>query len=330
MQKKVIILLLLVSLVSACIKEDMDKCMGKMRWYFQYTYNNQRQDQLARQVGNIRIYLFDQTTGKLTDIIQVNKKDIIRGWIEPDIPTGLYTAVAWATSGEEITLGGYREAGITTLDEFRVMLNCRALAESIPGEATPMQQQFDDLFFAIATDVLVTTSNGRTVEFDFIKNTNMLKVKVTGLEYLTRAIPSEQPLCVFVTGPHESYLYNNRIDANTREVHYEPPYTALTATSMDFDIKIQRLDIDYHTLHPVLLYIRSKGTVQQDMVIPINIMDAILQTKDAQGKFVWKNQEDIDCQEEFPIEVSILHDLSIRVSVNGFEIIDTKPEIGRD
>lgn len=346
MYRSIIILFLLAGLLSGCIKEDMDNCEAKLRLSFRYTYNNQRQNLLASQVGDIRVYLFDQKTGVLTDIIRADRQDIDRGWLEPDIPEGVYTAVAWGTSGEDMMQGGYQDAemtnpathtyspqvriGVTTLDTFRMMLVSNPLSAGSTGEVTPVRINFDHLFFAIAKDMSVTKENNRTVEFDFIKNTSTLKVRITGLQYLSaQASATDQPLYVFATGPNERYLYDNRIDPNTREVHYEPPYTTLTATTMDVDIRIQRLDIAYHSIHPVLFYIQSK-TTGQDMIIPLDVTDAILRAEDAQGNPIWQTQEDVDREDEFPFEISILHDLSVRVTVNGFEIVDVNPGVDRN
>lgn len=345
MYRKIVILFLLAGLMSGCIKENLDNCEARLRLYFRYTYNNQRQDLLASQVGDIRVYLFDQSSGLLSDIIRADRQDIDRGWLEPDIPEGVYTAVAWAASGEDLMRGGYQEVemtnpathtyipqvriGTTTLDNFRMMLADRELSAGSTGVMTPVWENFDHLFFAIATDVAVTKENDQRVEFDFIKNTSTLKVHVTGLEYLSaRASVANQPLNVFATGPNERYLYDNGIDPHTRVVRYEPPYTQFTATDMDVDIRIQRLDLAYHSAHPVLLYIQSR--TGQNLVAPIDVTDAILRAKNAQGNPLWLSQEDVDREDEFPFEISILRDLSIQVTINGFEVVDVTPNIDRN
>lgn len=346
MYRKMVILFLLAGLANGCIREELDDCEARLRFCFRYTYNNQRQDQLASQVGDIRIYLFNQDTGLLTDIIRADRQDIGRGWLEPDMPEGVFTAVAWAASGEDMMLGGYHDAemtnpathtyipqariGVTTLENFRMILASDMLPASLAGEVTPAREDFDHLFFAMATDVSVTKGSKKTVDFDFIKNTSTLKVRVTGLEHLSTHTPATgQPFYVFVTGPNERYMYDNRIAPNAREVRYEPPYTALTAAAMELDIKVQRLDIAYHAARPVLLYIQSR-TTGQDMVVPIDVTDAIFRAEDARGTPVWQTQEDVDCEDEFPFEVSILHDLSVRIAVNGFEIVDAIPDTNRD
>ena len=345
MFKRIVILSLLACMTSGCVKEDTGECAPGLRLYFRYTYNNMGQDQLASRIGDIRIYLFDQSTGLLTDIIRAERQDIDRGWMEPSISKGVYTVVAWAADGEDMMQGGYHDAeminpathtfipqariGVTTLDNFRMVLTSDALPAGSIGEITPSTEDFDHLFFAIAANVSIANKNGQVVELDFIKNTSILKVKVTGLEHLTRAPAADQPLSVFVTGRNERGGYNNAIGSHAREVRYEPPCKTLTVTTANFDIKVQRLDIAYHIAHPVLLYVRNQHD-GQDVIVPLDVMDAILQAEDAQGNPIWQTQEAIDREDEFPIEISILHDLNVRVTVNGFEIVDTTPDIDRN
>lgn len=344
MCRKIVILFLLAGLLSGCIKEGLGKCETGLRIRFRYTKNNQGEDQLTTQVGGIRIFLFNRASGVLTAIIPVEKQHILRGWIEPDIAEGEYTMVAWATSGGDQAACGYLDAemtdmarhtfipqvtvGSTTLDNFRMMLKTEPFAAGSTGEVIPVNGDFDDLFFSIADEVNVSGSNSQTIDFDFTKNTSRLKVRVTGLEHLTRAPAVDQPLCVFVTAPNERYHYNNRIGTYARQVRYEPPYTALTTNAMEVDIKMQRLDMVYHATNPVLLRIQSRDD-GQDMIFPLDVVDAILRAEDAHGNPLWRTQEDIGREDEFPFELSILHDLSVRVTINGFEIEDTKPELGR-
>ncbi len=355
MFKKIIIFSLLSCLISSCIREDRSDCPEGFRLQFSYTHNNTGEDRMAAEVGDLRFYVFDKATGLLVDIIKVGAAQIAQGWIDVSLPNGNYTIVAWAGSGPDLFADGYIEAdmtdpsthsyapgatiGVTTLDNFRVMLACDTFSGAPEGDITPCTGSFDDLFFAMQ-DVTVNTAKDQTVNFDFIKNTSVLSVEITGLEYLSsytpvqgkanfsRAAASDQPLLVFATARNERYMYDNLIGANGRTVRYEPPYTALTATDMQVDIQIQRLDVVQHTGWPVLLYIQDV-TTGSDMVQPINVLDAIMRVKDSHGNLRWPTQREIDNEDVFPFRISILHDLSVNITVEGFEIEDTDPNIGR-
>ena len=343
MFRNILIFLLTAILAGGCTKEDLGQCTG-FRLMFEYTYNKQNQNLLTIRIHDIRVYIFDQSTGLLVKIVRVGDASIARGWVDVDLPDGVYTASAWAGSSTDMMQAGFMDAemdnpasqlyklqatiGHTTLQNFRMMLAYNALTG---GEIAPKIEQFDDLFFAMAQNISVKTGGrNQTVKFDFLKNTSILKVKISGLERLWSYDQTPaHPLNVFVTGKNGRYNYDNKIDAYAQQVHYEPPYTALTASEMDIDIKELRLDIYRNAAYPSLLHIVNPVT-GQDMVPPLNIIDMILSAKDKNtGAYIWKNQDDIDREEEFPIEISILYDLSVSVSVNGFEVVNTSPDISR-
>lgn len=333
MLRKIIKLLLpAVVALTGCIREDTGQCAGGFRLQLSYTYNTQDEDLLSESVGDIRIYIFDQDTGLLVAIIEPDDQDIARGYVNADLPDGTYTVIAWGAD-TDLTQGGYLDAemtspstqtfttpvviGETTLDQFRMMLATTA--------GTPTVEDFDDLFYAAATDLEARRGTQQTVELDFIKNTCVLKVGIAGLEYLSTYTPGRapgagQPLEVFVTAKNTVYTYNNQIDAYAPEIRYEPPYRSLTASRMEVDIKIQRIEIVRHSADQMLLYVRDI-TTGMDLVLPIDVLEAVMKT--------YTTQSAIDRQEEFPFEISILHDLSVSVTVNGFVIVEATPEIGR-
>lgn len=351
MLKKIAIFSLLTLLLGSCIKEITEDCGDGLRLHFRFTYNEQGSNQLTDKVGDIRVYVFDGETGLLAAIVPVDAEDIARGYKDVPLPDGFYDLVAWGGSGGDLGQGGYLDAamsdpatltysapvtiGTTTIDQFRMMLGCDEFAGSGPGEVIPTIEQFGDLFFASAADVEASQNIRRVVNFDFIRNTSVLKITVTGLRHLTghtapagRAIASNQPLGVFVTGCNGIYGSNNRIDTYAPPVRYEPHYTTLTADVMEVDVKVQRMELGRHTLHPLMLYAYSPLT-GEDMIWPLNVIEAILSIRDAKNNYMYASQEDIDRQYEFPIEISILHDLSVKVSIQGFEIVNVTPEIER-
>lgn len=344
MFRRILILSLLACLACSCIKEKTGDCASGVRLQFRYTHNPAGQDLLAARVGDMRVYLFDRTTELLVRVIRVGREDIARGWMRVEIPRGDYRAVAWAGSGGDLLAEGYHEArmadpltgecipqaeiGEATLGDFRMALTTLDLPVGSVGEVAPREESFCDLFFA-AADVLSDNAQSRTVLFDFIKNTSTLRVRVTGLEHLAPVPALGQPLHVFITGPNERYLCDNSICLNTRQVRYEPPCTSLTPSAMEIDIRIQRLVIDYHTASPVLLYLRDPAS-GGDMITPLDVTDAILRALDAQGNPLWPTQREVDREDEFPFEISIRQDLSVSITVEGFEIVDAPPLIGRD
>ena len=97
---------------------------------------------------------------------------------------------------------------------------------------------------------------------------------------------------------------------------------------MDVDIRVQRLEIAFHTDQPVSLYLRRPET-GTDVVPPLDVLQTILGARDPGGNPIWEDQEDIDREDEFTIELSVKTDLSVEVKVNGFEVEDLTPSFGR-
>lgn len=344
MLKKIVFLFLVLASLGSCIKENTDDCWTGLRLHFSYTYNNQNQNLLAEQVGGIIVYIFDHETGILADMVPVSASAIQRGWVDVDLPEGNYTAVAWGFSSETIGTSGYEgvqmtnpaahsftdvRIGTTTLDDFRMMLRTDLLTQGMEGELTPHVEDFGDLFFAIVEDVTVSSSGSGQASFDFIKNTSILKVKVSGIDVLTRAPDPNQPLHIFVVGRNERYGYDDSIDGRSREVHYESPFaTPYTSMTMEANFRLQRLEINNYSEHQEWLYIRRTET-DTDMIPRLDVLQTILSARDGGGNPIWVTQEDIDREDEFTIELSVKTDLSVKVTVNGYEIEDLIPNLGR-
>jgi hypothetical protein len=349
MIKKLICLLLPALMAAGCVRENLDDCVG-CRLYFRYTLNSEGVDLITAHVQDIHIYVFDQSTGMMVDVIEVGPTDIARGWVDiDDLPDGTYTFSAWGGSSADMSRSfaeahmtdatvhdhSYPRIGHTSIDEFFMMLDYEAAPAELHGDITPKVEQFDDLFFAMAGNIPVSKGETRTIELDFIRNTNVLKITVTGLEHLwnhnlsTRKPAPDQPLHVFVVGRNGRHMWDNTIDPDARLVRYEPPCHTLTANTMGVDIKTMRLDISRHTSgDPVLLYVRNAVT-GDDMIAPLDVVGTILQTRSTRGDLLYPDQEALDREYEFEFDLSILHDLSVKVTVNGWDVIDAKPDTDR-
>jgi hypothetical protein len=305
-----------------------------LRLQFSHTYHNYGQDRLE-QIRDIRVYVFG-SNGVLFDVVRATQHDIAQGYMNLVLPNGVYTAVAWGGSSTDMLQGGYQIAemstpgsntysevtiGTTTLNSFRTLLSTAPLSGGVLGDVAPQNKQFDDLFYAIASDFPVIQGRNQTILLDFMKNTGILKVKVTGLQYLT----SPQSLDVFATIRNERYIYNNLIEPNARVVRYEPPATTVTPTEMTVDIKVQRLLTSMQNATPPaeLHIIPTQSGINMDT--KINLLYAILNVKDNLGNNLYPNQEAIDKEDEFLFEISILHDLTVTVTLNDFELVTLIP-----
>jgi hypothetical protein len=345
--------LLSLPLLSGCVCEDREDCpaVDNLRLELLYTLDPQSGG-LPREVGDVRLYVFDQTTGLLADVLRVGARDIERGWTEALLPVGTYTFVAWADGGDDLTRGGYADAamtdpashiytspaqvGTTTLGQFRMTLVC----DPLPGSSTefvPRVGEFDDLYHAIARNVR-SDGGGATVELDFVRNTSLLRVRVTGLEHLAPTTGRSSragaaPPSVFVTAPHERYGYDDRLDPLSRQVRFRPSYRSVSASLMAVDIGVHRLEVDTYAERPVTLHIQDPDT-GADVVPPIDVVGTILSTKDFDGGYLWQTQRDVDRQGKFDMEIALAPGggptgLDVTVTVEGYRVVTPDADVDR-
>jgi hypothetical protein len=334
-----------------CMKEDMSDC-GALRFEMRFIRNAEGVDRLATDVGDARIYMFDKSSGVLSRIVEVSPADIARGYVEVANPdAGLFTCVAWGGDGEELSESGFMEVsmsnpathsydegievGVTTLDNFYMMIEHDELPAAAEGEVAPKTSDFDDLFFASASDVHVDRGEKEVAKLDFIRNTNVLKVTVSGLENLpaqgggTRA-DSGAPLDIWALGENGRYRVDNTIDDDARLVQYQSPDHALSDNSMWVDLKTLRLDLERHDADdPVRLRI-DNGTTG-DKLVDLDVLKAIGQVKGEDGAPLYGTQDQIDRQYEFPINIvldesSRTGELYVRIFIDEWEIITPDPE----
>ncbi len=350
MFKKLIVLPLITLMAISCsLREDLSDC-GVLRLNFSYTWNKEMVDRLTDHVQDIHVYIFD-AEGLLVRIVEATEADIARGYAEiEDLPGGDYTFTAWGGSSDDMIGGGFFEArmenaaahrhssiriGETTLGEFYMMLEYDELSAVVQGDIAPRTAAFDDLFHAAVKSFKILPLTNQSVDFDFIRNTNVIKVTITGIEHLphydaTTRADADELLQVWVAGKNGRYGWDNTIDDHARTVRYEPLQSSLTPSTMNVDIKTIHLNVDRHTgTDPIRLNVVNPVS-GKSMIYPLNIVDAIQQVKGEEGDFLYPDQEAIDREYEFPIEISILSDLTTKIYIYDWEIVNLNPITDRD
>ncbi len=343
--------------MTGCVAEDLDDCPAALRLTFRYTHNTTRKDLFAGNVRSVDVYVFDDRTGVLTEIIELSPDDISRS--RRDIAfmaEGVYTLVAWGGSGEEMTRsyagrhmldGAYHnhtdvEIGVTTLDDLYMMLGYDNAPADIEGDIVPATPDFDDLFWAMAEGVEIVEGGSRSVDFDLIRNTSLLRVAVTGLEHFedpadTRAAADRLPLRLFATGSNGRYRYDNTIDPHARTVHYTAFDHRRTRDGMSLNIPMQRLHIGRHEDDPVLLHIEqysgpsATASIPIPGILPIDLVSAIRESTDGMGNNPYGTQESIDREHEFRIALAISPDpdhpgsFRLTMTINEWDVIIIVP-----
>ncbi len=177
--------------------------------------------------------------------------------------------------------------------------------------------------------VEIVEGEQRIADVAMIKDTSTLHFKVTGWDSLnSRAGDTREPL-IYVAGHNERYSFDNSIDSYAREVCYESYHQSEEGNVVSADIRVMHLDIDRFKNQPIWLHIQDAAT-GTDIIPDIDIINnVILKAKDAQGRLLWPDQESIDRTNEFWIDLSVLANLDISITVNGFEVIYADPNIDR-
>lgn len=354
-----------------CVAEPAMECSPRRghRLTFRYTYNSTLEDMIAASVRSIRVYVFGRPGDILCRILEVGPRDISRGWFEVEgLPPGTYTFVAWGCGGEDLSrsfVGRHIadtslhthtgvEIGTTSLVDLYMMLDPKSSPpveswSELQSESSfiePATSVFDDLFHAVARDVRLSESADTVVPFDFVRNTSVIKVSVTGIGYLssvTRAGESQPPLEIFATGENGRYGWDNSIDPHAPAMLYRSSNLHLTDHSLSLDVPMMRMHITRHADAPVLLHLRSVAS-GAPVMNPIDILAGIQKIRDTSGELRYPDQSAIDREDEFRVNIAFEPDgkpgdpyrpddpgnqtgIRVTITINEWRIETLLPEI---
>ena len=146
-------------------------------------------------------------------------------------------------------------------DDLYMFLKCRT-ASGLPEELVPEAEEINDLWYGAAGSrhpqsdmytyetVEVKNSVVTARRIELIRNTNLLKVTLSGLEHLTpevRDTPAanrDTDFKLWAVATDERYKSDNTFDGYTRSVRYSPFKTLMDANTLSADIKVLRLTMD--------------------------------------------------------------------------------------
>jgi hypothetical protein len=205
--------------------------------------------------------------------------------------------VAWGSSGDDLAGGGYSIAG-SDMAGLRLSL------------VDPLG--FGELYHAIAANVTILKGHSTEVSLGFNCHTNLLHVKV-GSVAATRA---EEPVEVYVTGKQNVYTCDGSICLEAEEQTYPSSNTGSNGPLSTHDVRLLRLQKDFHTDNPLMLHVERGG---EPLFEPQDIVDLLLRSG-------YETQDDFDRAYEHTIEIGVDPvTLQITVTINGFTIVYPQP-----
>lgn len=335
-------------LLAGCTRENLDDCFSGLHLKFEFTLHEYGGNKFDNHVQVVRVYLFD-SDGILQQIEEGRGAILTNSYVmRMNLLPGKYTVIAWAGSHEEFSKS-YREGcmdgttisgdgdnvaiGRTTLSDFKISLH-NNIAYDYPEDILPVTDEFDDLYYgAVGTRTAKTSRyqleqvevksglfTERTIEL--IRNTNLIHVSVTGIDYF------QSPPNIWVSARNGCYHTDNTIDENARLLRYRPYYMNLNQSKMDVSIKLVRMDLQQRSSKPVYLFLEDPVSGALFPKQAIDIMAILLRARNPEtNEYIYKSQEDFDRIYEHPVRIEISADLNMRVFVHNWEVVDLIPAL---
>lgn len=306
--------ILLLCLVSGCIKEDRSECNPGVLLKYDYSLNPERRNLFGDEVGKVTVYVFDEN-GLYYDSFSDEGSHLTNDWqMLLPIPPGNYTIVVWGGLLEHYRVGELSkndavfqnklEKGVTHIDDFMLT------AEQ--GEQPLMN--LDNLYHGISEVTSVFWPKTFTI-VDLMKNTKHLTVKVQDSSVGKDSQDGDDaPYEVYCTGANARYFADNSFGRKAETVTYCPYDYIVKSGEIITELDLLRLVEG----NPVRLVVKNKeGKIIYDK-------DLVEQLR-ATGQY--GSQEDLDRESEYEVVIRVDKDVVISVSINGWVAVEIKPEL---
>lgn len=300
-------------LLQSCIRDDQSTCNSELLLRFRYTLNDQYANLFDSEINRITVYLFDSNNKYVDSFSEAGDRLTNDYVMHIPLVRGKYNVVVYGgdlttySVGElnNNTLNQTLRKGVTDINDFRIEL------QNVTGEDGYLYTTGipDDLYVGLTTNAIASAENKKITDVELIKNTKKIKVTIMGSDAF------DAPLDIYITALNGRYNFDNSIDINHGTFKYLPINTRSQSSYMGSDLRIMRLVLG----HSPMLVI--KNSVTQDVLYNEHMIDQILAT----NKYV--SQEDLDREDEFLFEISIVNDVIVFVSINGWRINSIHPDM---
>lgn len=159
--------------MTGCTKESLSGCLPSGRYAVGFEYVNHTDaghpDRFCSDVRRIDLYAFDASDRFVKTVVRTGDPFPEDFRIEPELPAGEYTLVAWGNLTAEIAPNADFIPGRTTLQEVMLTL-ARDEKQSVGHELTPL--------FHSLSRVVVDYSSDRTDVLSMTQNTKRVNLRI--------------------------------------------------------------------------------------------------------------------------------------------------------
>lgn len=306
-------------LVMGCVKEDFSDCpTGSYSIAFEYVNHTgaEHSNRFCTDVHRVDLYVFD-STGYFVKCITNSGNPFAEDFhIDPELPEGSYTLVAWGNISNEVIVEPAFVSGKTTIEEG--LLSLKAI------ENQSVKKKLTSIFHAIK-EVTVDGFTDKTDTLSFTKNENQLNLTVkwfeeSGIPCIHRCAVGVRVRVVDPKGA--TYKFDNSVVASGNELTYYPYQNAGNDTQNQLAsvLSLMRL-VEGEKLTLLIERLMQDGTIKE--IYHTDLIELIRMHPYAHA------QSELDRQDVYEIEISLIDDLNsdtdtymqAAITVAGWKII---------
>lgn len=291
-------------LLVGCVRDDRSSCRYPLPLRFSYTYNVEQTDLFDTEVQTLDLFLYDAKSGRLVarvspDVETLSPTNGYEWMVEP----GVYDLVAWGGVSQR---HHYEQPDL--FSAARMSVNRESDGETV-------LQQREHVFHAMSRGIRVTGDLLSERELDLHKNTNDVRVEVTGL---TEA-QSRQLRCT-IRSANGDYGFDNRCVSDGPVTYH--PASGYSDGTASFDHTVLGLWPGDSSWLTVELVAAAAGRSVSVRLFDGSLSDLLLQ----------KPGTDLDLEDEFTVRLDATQtsdgSYGVTIYVNDWQVVDMSGGLG--
>lgn len=285
-----LLFLIIPFLFSSCISDDYDSCFG-IRLSVETPWSSERAKKL-------NIFVFD-AEGKLVSSYEKTDRQVAEGVkYLLQLPHGTYNLVVWGDVKERYTFKNIQQKELSHNSDFF----SHRVVTKLDADSFRLASELDPVFHASEFSIELQGNEVKDVTMRLIKNTNKLKVNVSGLP----SNAAYEKLEVGVSAQNWQYYFDNSIPKGIEQIIYTPYSSKVLENRYEANLSVLRL---VKGRNPVL-YIKDLNSGR--ILLSKNLVKLLLNLPYA----------NLDQEDFFEIDLDFKGP-TVSIKVNGWVVHDT-------